>query len=130
MFSVNRRLAPEHFFPSIVSGDRERANADDQQLLVTEFDRECGTNDGSVAPGVSVADRFDYRMLGRCERHFVPYELDLERDGGAGWPEWQPGCPGHWQETRGLPIESRSAGETGEQIDEAAVCLQKQQRYV
>ena len=68
-------------------------------------------------------------MLGHRERHLVPYELDHEHDGGAGWPDWQPGRPGHWQEARGLSTESRSAGETGEQIVQAALCLQKQQRY-
>lgn len=92
---MNRRVAPEHFFTATVPGDRERAYVDDQQLLVAEFDRQRGTDDRSVAPGVSVADRFDYRMLGHRERQLVPYEFHQQHDGGAGRPGGQPGRPGH-----------------------------------
>lgn len=125
-----RRLASEHLLPSTVLGNRECTHADDQQLLITEFDRQRGTDDRSIASGISVADRFDYRMFGHREWHFVPYELDHEHNGSTGRPNRQPGRPGHQQETGGLLTESRSAGETGEQINQTALCLQKQQRYV
>lgn len=130
MFHANRRLASEYLLSSTVLGNRECAHANDQQLLITEFDRQRGTDDRSIASGISVADRFDYRMFGHCEWHLVPYELDYEHNGSTRRPNWQPDRPGHQQETGGLPTESRSASETGEQINQTALYLQKQQRYV
>lgn len=91
---LDRRTPSERILAATVSGDRKRADVDDQQFLVAEFDGERGADHGCIAAGISIADRFDYRMLGHRERNLVPHELDHEHDGGTGWPDWQPSCPG------------------------------------